>query len=415
MTIPEPQFYLKDILSKTPTSIYFQARYTFNGPQRVMISTGDKILPTDWDPIKKRAIASKKNPAHSDINTLCDKYVTVFKSVMRNCAIDGIAPEALIVREKMERLLRPSLTTEEQKPLNLAEFIAHFIQDNKGLKSPNTIKTYVSTFNLYKKHCLICSKQFNFDDINLSWRSSFLQFIQKRGVNRNTEGKHIKTIKVFLNEAVERKLTTNVEFRSKSFSKPNEEVHKIFLSMVEINKIALLDLSSDKLKDVVRDYFVISCLTSLRYSDFIRIRPENIVGSQIQLKTAKTGQEVIIPISPLVRAVFEKYDFDLPPAPGNQVFNRYVKDIGCKAEINEPVTITKIIGGIKKVETFKKWELISSHTGRRSLISNCILEGINTSSIMLISGHRSLKVFQGYVRINQKQNAEVLGKHEFFN
>jgi hypothetical protein len=60
MTIPEPQFYLKDILSKVPTSIYFQARYSFNGPQRVMISTGDKILPADWDPVKKRAISIKK-------------------------------------------------------------------------------------------------------------------------------------------------------------------------------------------------------------------------------------------------------------------------------------------------------------------------------------------------------------------
>jgi site-specific recombinase XerD len=415
MTIPEPQFYLKDILSKVPTSIYFQARYSYNGPQRVMISTGDKILPADWDSVKKRAVVSKKNPAHSDINTLCDKYVNVFKSVMRNCAIDGIAPQASVIREKMEKLLRPALTTDDQKVLNLVEFIDRFIKDTKGLKSPNTIKSYVSTYNRFKQHCVLCNKQFNFDDINLSWRSSFLQFLQKGGVNRNTEGKHIKNIKVFMNEAIERKLTTNVEFRSKSFSKPNEEVDKIFLSMEEIAKIAQLDLSKEPLKDVVRDYFVISCLTSLRYSDFIRIKPENIIDNQIQLKTSKTGQEVIIPISPLVRAIFEKYDFNLPTAPGNQVFNRYLKDIGSKAEIDEVVTVTETVGGVKKVDVYKKWELISSHTGRRSLISNCILQGINTSSIMLISGHKSLKVFQGYVRINQKQNAEALGKHEFFN
>jgi site-specific recombinase XerD len=315
----------------------------------------------------------------------------------------------------MEKLLRPALTADDHKVLTLAEFIDRFIEDNKGLKSPNTIKSYVSTYNRFNQHCSICNRQFNFDDINLSWRSSFLQFLQKRGVNRNTEGKHIKNIKVFMNEAIERKFTTNVEFRSKSFSKPNEEVNKIFLSMEEITKIALLDLSGDPLKDVVRDYFVISCLTSLRYSDFIRIKPENIIDNQIQLKTSKTGQEVIIPISSLVRVIFEKYNFILPIAPGNQVFNRYLKDIGRQAEIDESVTITKTIGGVKKLEVYKKWELISSHTGRRSLISNCILQGINTSSIMLISGHKSLKVFQGYVRINQKQNAEVLSKHDFFN
>ena len=56
------------------------------------------------------------------------------------------------------------------------------------------------------------------------------------------------------------------------------------------------------------------------------------------------------------------------------------------------------IGGIKRVEVYKKRELISSHTGRRKFISNCILQGINTSSIILMSGHKSLKVFQGYVK-----------------
>ncbi len=124
---------------------------------------------------------------------------------MRNCAIDGIAPQASVIREKMEKLLRPSLTTDDQKVLNLVEFIDRFIQDNKGLKSPNTIKSYVSIYNRFKQHSSLCNKQFNFEDINLSWRSSFLQFLQKRGVNRNTEGKHIKNIKVFMNKAIERK------------------------------------------------------------------------------------------------------------------------------------------------------------------------------------------------------------------
>ena len=415
MTIPEPQFYLKDTLSKVPTSIYFQARYSFNGPQRVMISTGDKILPADWDPVKKRAIVSKRNPAHSDINILLDKYANTFKNEMRNCAIDSIAPTAATIRERMEKVLRPAPQTADRRMPTLTEFIDKFIHENIGLKAPNTIKSYISTKNRFIEYCQRCGEQIDFKDINLAWRSGFIKFLQGLGVTRNTEGKHIKNMKVFLNEATERKLNTNIEFRSKSFSKPNEEVDKIFLSMDEITRISALDLSADALKDTVRDYFVISCLTSLRYSDFIRIKPENIVDGQIQLKTSKTGHEVVIPISPLVRAIFEKHSFKLPVAPCNQVFNRYLKDIGCLAELIEPITITKTIGGIKKVEVYKKWELVSSHTGRRSLISNCILQGINTSSIMLISGHKSLKVFQGYVRINQKQNADVLGKHQFFN
>ncbi len=310
---------------------------------------------------------------------------------MRNCAIDAIAPTATTIRERMEKVLRPAFQIADRRIPTLTEFMDKFIRENIGLKAPNTVKSYVSTKNRFVEYCQKCGEQFDFNDINLSWRSGFIKFLQGLGVTRNTEGKHIKNMKVFLNEATERKLNTNIEFRSKSFSKPNEDVDKIFLSMDEIIRISALDLSADALKDTVRDYFVISCLTSLRYSDFIRIKPENIVDGQIQLKTSKTGQEVVIPISPLVRAILEKYSFKLPTAPCNQVFNRYLKEIGCLAELIEPTTVIKTIGGVKKVEVYKKWELISSHTGRRSLISNCILQGINTSSIMLISGHKSLK------------------------
>ena len=110
-----------------------------------------------------------------------------------------------------------------------------------------------------------------------------------------------------------------------------------------------------------------------------------------------------------------KYNYDLPKAPCNQVFNRYLKEIGKKAELDESILVTRTIGGIKKTEVKREWELLSSHVGRRSLISNCILEGINTSSLMVLSAHRSLRSFQSYVRISQQQNAEALTKYAIFS
>jgi len=48
MNIPEANFYLKGTKSKGPTLIYLQAKYSINNfPQRVMLSIGDKILPSD--------------------------------------------------------------------------------------------------------------------------------------------------------------------------------------------------------------------------------------------------------------------------------------------------------------------------------------------------------------------------------
>ena len=113
--------------------------------------------------------------------------------------------------------------------------------------------------------------------------------------------------------------------------------------------------------------------------------------------------------------ILDKYNNDLPKAPCNQIFNLVLKDICRLAGLTEKVTITKTIAGIRQSITYEKYELISCHTARRSMISNCILEGISTSSIMLMSAHKSLKVFQKYVRITKQQNADALANHSFFN
>ena len=124
---------------------------------------------------------------------------------------------------------------------------------------------------------------------------------------------------------------------------------------------------------------------------------------------------VIIPIHPVVKSILSKYNNNLPECPYNQIFNIILKEICRLAGITEKITITKTIGGIKQSKTYEKCDLISCHTGRRTMISNAILEGVSTPSIMLISAHKSLEVFQKYVRITKQQNADVLAKHKFFN
>jgi integrase len=164
---------------------------------------------------------------------------------------------------------------------------------------------------------------YSFDDITLEWRVLFIKFLQSKGNARNTEGKHIKIVKLIMAEATERGLNSNLIFRSKGFQKPTEDINKIFLTLDEITKLANLDLSQDNLKETIRDYFVISCCIALRYSDVIRIRKEYIKDGFIEMNTIKTGTPVIIPISTLVQNILDKYNYNLPKAPCNQIFNRY--------------------------------------------------------------------------------------------
>ncbi|MBK8586830.1 MAG: tyrosine-type recombinase/integrase [Bacteroidetes bacterium] len=84
----------------------------------------------------------------------------------------------------------------------------------------------------------------------------------------------------------------------------------------------------------MRDLFVIGCWTGLRFSDFTKLRKDNIAKGIISIRTQKTDQALMIPIHPMVMEIFKKYtvsdEIILPRAITNQNMNDYLKVIGQK-------------------------------------------------------------------------------------
>ena len=64
---------------------------------------------------------------------------------------------------------------------------------------------------------------------------------------------------------------------------------------------------------------------------------------------------------------------------------------------------------------YKKYELVSTHTARRSGATNMYIAVIPTLAIMKITGHKTEKAFLKYIKISEEENAEMLAKHCFFN
>lgn len=415
MVIPIPRMYLKDINSKVPTLIYMQAKYSINEqPQRVVLTSTDKVLPNNWDFIKQRCVVSRKNLEAGEINLYLDKMETTFKTVFRGFMLEGKTPTQNAVKEKMEELLnlKPKVVVPQ---VTFYSFIDSFLNDCKVSKTVSTIRAYNSTIKGLKEFGKLSNKEIAFEDITMAWYTSFIQFLQQKNLCNGSIGKYIKNLKAILNAASEQGLNTNYIFRNKSFAKPNEISHKTFLTIEEINLIAKMDFSENKQKEISRDYFIISNLSGLRFSDVTRIKKEHIINDRIQMITLKTGQEVIIPIATLVKNIFEKYNYELPRCPVNQVHNRYIKEIGKDAGLTNYETVTKTIGGKKVSISYQKWEILSSHSARRSFVTNAILAGISSSSIMLMTGHRSHSVLSSYVKFDSHQNALKLSSHPFFN
>jgi integrase len=209
-------------------------------------------------------------------------------------------------------------------------------------------------------------------------------------------------------------LTDNKIFENKSFIKVSEAVENVYLSETEIQQIYDLDLSNDKNLESVRDLFIISCCTALRFSDVSRLNENNFNNDRLTLTTQKTGQKVVIPLHWRVIEILNKYNGQLPHAPQNNIFNSRLRTICEMANINDLINVSYTKGG-KKVSTTKpKYELITSHTGRRTAATNMYLEKVPTIAIMKITGHKTESSFMKYIKVSEEENAVSLLNHRFF-
>jgi integrase len=192
----------------------------------------------------------------------------------------------------------------------------------------------------------------------------------------------------------------------------------LYLTEGEIKELEALDLSQNKRLDNVRDLFLIGCYTGLRYSDYSILKPQQIKDGFIETIQLKTGDSIVMPIHPTVERILSKHNGQLPRSLCNQKTNDYLKEIGQtkpkgKDEplLNETVSKTLTKGSVKLTQTFKKWELLTTHTARRSFATNEYLAGTPTVTRMAITGHKTEKSFLRYIKLTPNEHAKLLKLH----
>jgi integrase len=150
----------------------------------------------------------------------------------------------------------------------------------------------------------------------------------------------------------------------------------------------------------------------MRFGDFTTLRRENFRDDQLYKMTSKSKKPVQIPISSRAKAILQKYDYELPTFKKPDAFNVGVREICKLAEMNE----LRPEGQTRKdrtIESWKpKWELISSHTCRRTFCTLKYLKGMAAQDIMIFSGHKTEKQFMRYLKI--EPNLAVVRLREFF-
>jgi integrase len=300
-----------------------------------------------------------------------------------------------------------------EKTVTLFSFIQDFIDKAPTRPNPKTgrpvcykmIREYERTFYYLKEYAKKKRRKIDFENITLDFYHDFNSYLTKLDLATNTIGKKIQTLKIFLNAATDAGVNAYTQYKSHRFTAISEETENIHLNVKDLQKMFELDLSKNHRLEKVRDLFLIGAWTGLRFSDWSQVSQENIEDGLLIVKQSKTGGKVWIPLHPMVEYIINKYDGLLPDVPSNQKFNDYIKEVGELTEINEPFKKSITKGGVKQTTVYKKWELVSTHTARRSFATNAYNVGVPSLTIMAITGHKTETSFLKYIKVTPKEHA----------
>lgn len=235
------------------------------------------------------------------------------------------------------------------------------------------------------------------------------------GLNNSTIKKKLENLTWFLRWARDNGYVVHPAF--KTFTPTLKQTQKtiVYLTKEELCRIRDLDLSGSKL-DPIRDIFFFCCFSSLRHSDAYNLRRSDIKGDHIDVTTIKTADSVSIELNDTTKAILAKYkdvpfpgDRALPPYT-NQAMNRSLKDLCQLAEINDPIRVTTYKGNVRTDTVYPKWELVGTHTGRRTFIVQALSMGISPNVVMKWTGHSDYKAMKPYIDIVDSIKAESMTK-----
>jgi integrase len=262
---------------------------------------------------------------------------------------------------------------------------------------------------------------FRFDKVDYNFMQSFQNFLigweevhettgTVKTLNNITIAKQLSTLKTFLGYARRQGIKVNEGYKDFSIKKDKLEV--IALTQNELELLFNFNLSSNKRLDQVRDVFCFSCVTGFRFSDLQQLRREHIKEMEIRLTIKKTKEPLIVPLNQYSKAILHKYKELASPLPviSNQKFNKYVKELCKLAGIDDVIEIIRYKGATKQSTMYRKHEIISAHTGRKTFATLSLEKGIPAETVMKITGHADYKSFQRYVKVTEERKRNEMQK-----
>lgn len=295
---------------------------------------------------------------------------------------------------------------------SLLYYMQWYITVKKELICNSTYKRYKVFFHLFERFEGFLCKKLYVEEVNSDFVRDFVIFGKEEEYSDNTIYRTIHFVKTILNFAERKGIRTCV--RELEIRREKQSKRVITLTENEIAQIEQTEVPKEL--QAAKDWLLISCYTGQRFSDFIHFDLNNL--NLIKGKTClsfvqqKTKKGMILPLHPKVLELINQKGGSFPPFLDNHLYNEQIKQVGKYANINDTIKARKRIGFRTKDVEIQKYEVLTSHIGRRSFATN-FYGKIPTPLLMEATGHSTEQMFLKY--INPANDERILALGDYFD
>ncbi len=356
-------------------------------------------------------ISNKQTEINRELNKIENHILTSFNNS------NPLTVSKQWLKLQLESYYNPK-SQDKAIPVYLTDYIDFYIKYRKHELKDNSIRRCRVIQNKLIRFQDFSKKPILIKEVNDKFKNNLVDYLKDEGYAQNTIQRDLVSIKTFCKHARYLGLETDPQLDSIRIDK--QKVVKTYLSFSELEQIEKANGLPDYL-DNARDWLIISCFTGQRISDFMRFTKEMIRIEDgkhlIEFTQQKTGKLMTVPLHKKVLEILNKRNGEFPRVISDQKYNDYIKEVCKEAELFDKVPGSKLVetekesGKYRKeFNIYEKWELVSSHIGRRSFASN-FYGAIPTTYLIYITGHSTETEFLKYIGKSNKDLALEISKY----
>lgn len=398
------------------------ALYLFFSPDkscRIKYRTNYKILPKSWDFEKERLKPSASGALEFNVEL----------NNLANCctreAMRKKETNQFLSKEDYKQIVQDCIDRDNavNSEISISHLKTQFLSYKSNFIKEGTLKEYRTVFKGledFEKHK---GTKLILREMDGKFLDQFEVFLSrkkntndgdKEGLLNDTIHKYISTLKVFLKWCNDNDYLVHPDvFKTQKTNFKKKAYNEIIaLSESEIQKLMNHDLSDRPSLERVRDLFCLLCYTGQRFEDLINFDPKDIKNNAWDFISVKVKKRVIVPFEGYIapaKDILERIGYSVPKI-SNQKFNEYIKTVGKLAGMDEIIKITRYSGKQKLVIEKRKYDFLSSHVGRRSMVTNLLSRNVPITLVQKLTAHSDIRTLMKYESANTDSLIDALNK-----